>query len=44
MDYFFDLSPRERDEAEADAKGPKTVLHDLHDRNHELEHSEQTSA
>jgi hypothetical protein len=27
MDYFFDLSPRERDEAEADAKGPKTVLY-----------------
>jgi hypothetical protein len=27
MDYIFDLSPRERDEAEAEAEGPKTVLY-----------------
>jgi len=27
MDYIFDLSPRERDEAEAEAEEPKTVLY-----------------
>jgi hypothetical protein len=27
MDYVFDLNPRERDEAEAEAEGPKTVLY-----------------